>query len=69
MTRCKLGFRLIELLAAGAALAFSPEVYRADESGISFWLPGLYGSLSAVPTTPSGISRIPDMAAKMQRLR
>jgi hypothetical protein len=24
----------------------------ADESGISFWLPGLYGSLSATPTTP-----------------
>jgi hypothetical protein len=24
----------------------------ADESGISFWLPGLNGSLAAVPTTP-----------------
>jgi hypothetical protein len=24
----------------------------ADESGISFWLPGLYGSLSATPSTP-----------------
>jgi len=30
----------------------SPAISRADESGISFWLPGLYGSLSATPTTP-----------------
>ena len=37
-------------IAAGFALC--PEVSRADESGISFWLPGLYGSLSATPTTP-----------------
>ena len=29
-----------------------PEVSRADESGISFWLPGQYGSLAAVPQTP-----------------
>lgn len=28
------------------------QISRADESGVSFWLPGLYGSLSAVPTTP-----------------
>jgi hypothetical protein len=31
--------------------SFSEAAY-ADESGISFWLPGLYGSLSATPTTP-----------------
>jgi hypothetical protein len=30
----------------------STEIARADESGISFWLPGLYGSLAATPTTP-----------------
>lgn len=24
----------------------------ADEGGVSFWLPGLFGSLAAVPTTP-----------------
>ena len=35
-----------------AALLLFPEVSRADESGISFWLPGLYGSLAAAPTTP-----------------
>ena len=36
-------------LAAAAALLVSPDIARADESGISFWLPGLYGSLSATP--------------------
>lgn len=25
---------------------------RADESGVSFWVPGQFGSLAAVPTTP-----------------
>src|SRR5450631_3912005 len=44
--------RWIGLVAASAALVFTPEVSRADESGISFWLPGLNGSLAATPTTP-----------------
>ena len=35
-----------------AALLLCPEISRADESGISFWLPGLEGSLAATPTTP-----------------
>ena len=35
-----------------AALVLCPEISRADESGISFWLPGQYGSLAAVPQTP-----------------
>jgi hypothetical protein len=38
------------IVAAGFALC--PDISRADESGISFWLPGLYGSLAATPTTP-----------------
>lgn len=33
-------------------LSTAPEISRADESGISFWLPGQYGSLAAVPQTP-----------------
>lgn len=45
-------FRRIGVVAASVILAFSPEISRADESGVSFWLPGTYGSLSAVPTTP-----------------
>jgi hypothetical protein len=40
------------IAAFAASLALCPDVSRADESGISFWLPGLYGSLSATPTTP-----------------
>jgi hypothetical protein len=29
-----------------------PQIARADESGVSFWIPGLFGSLAAVPVTP-----------------
>ena len=29
-----------------------PHVAAADEGGISFWLPGLYGSFAATPTEP-----------------
>jgi hypothetical protein len=35
-----------------AALVLCPRISRADESGISFWLPGQYGSLAATPQTP-----------------
>ena len=35
-----------------ATLALYPEISRADESGISFWLPGNYASLAAVPQAP-----------------
>ncbi len=44
--------RRIGCAAAVAALTLWPELSRADESGISFWLPGLNGSLAATPTTP-----------------
>jgi hypothetical protein len=37
---------------AVATLALLPQISRADESGISFWVPGQFGSLAAVPTTP-----------------
>ncbi len=45
------------LLAAVAAIALggvvaSSTVSRADENGISFWIPGLFGSLAAVPQQP-----------------
>lgn len=35
-----------------AAFALSPTLSCADESGVSFWLPGHFGSLAAVPQTP-----------------
>jgi hypothetical protein len=38
--------------AAAAFLVLADRVARADEDGVSFWVPGLFGSLAAVPTTP-----------------
>ena len=39
------------LLVIGA-FALAPQRAVADESGVSFWLPGLFGSLAAVPVQP-----------------
>ena len=50
MTQLKMQW--LAVLAGAAALACSSDIARADESGLSFWLPGLYGSLAATPTTP-----------------
>jgi hypothetical protein len=33
-------------------IASTPQASLADEGGVSFWLPGLFGSLAAVPGTP-----------------
>ena len=33
-------------------VASTPRASLADEGGVSFWLPGLFGSLAAVPGTP-----------------
>ena len=38
-------------LAVAVACAFAP-MAAADESGVSFWIPGLFGSLAAVPQQP-----------------
>jgi hypothetical protein len=38
--------------AAIALLVISADPANADEGGVSFWLPGLFGSLAAVPGTP-----------------
>src|SRR5215467_1117370 len=35
-----------------AAIAILPAAARADEGGVSFWLPGIFGSLAAVPLQP-----------------
>src|SRR5215475_3187336 len=39
-----------------ALLSLPPQIARADEGGVSFWLPGLYGSLAAVPQQAPGWS-------------
>jgi hypothetical protein len=44
--------RRIGCAAATAALVLCPEISRADEGGVSFWVPGNYGSLAAVPQVP-----------------
>ncbi len=33
-------------------VVFSPRIALADEGGVSFWLPGLFGSLIATPAQP-----------------
>jgi hypothetical protein len=38
------------LAALTAAITFAPA--RADQGGVSFWLPGAFGSLAAAPVTP-----------------
>jgi hypothetical protein len=42
------------IIAATAisAMASASSVVWADEGGISFWLPGTFGSLAAVPQQP-----------------
>jgi len=37
---------------AVAAIALAPQACRADEGGVSFWVPGFFGSLAATPQQP-----------------
>src|SRR6516162_9700705 len=37
---------------AAALLTLPAQIARADEGGVSFWIPGFFGSLAATPTTP-----------------
>ena len=39
-------------LAVALAGALAPAAARADEGGVSFWLPGQFGSLAATPSEP-----------------
>lgn len=44
--------RALSVTAVATLLALPTQIASADESGVSFWLPGLFGSLAAVPQTP-----------------
>jgi hypothetical protein len=49
--------RRVPLLWSATALSLAlawlaPGLAHADEAGVSFWLPGLFSSLAAVPATP-----------------
>src|SRR5712671_8209853 len=58
MTRCRLkrrfGGRLIHsaIGIAAAMFGFLSDTAYADESGISYWLPGRFSSLAATPQVP-----------------
>src|SRR6202012_4956353 len=42
--------------AVAALLASSPQIARVDQGGVSFWIPGFFGSLAAVPSQAPGWS-------------
>jgi hypothetical protein len=42
--------------AVAALLAYPVQIARADEGGVSFWIPGFFGSLAAVPAQAPGWS-------------
>ncbi len=46
------GSRSASLIFALTALTCSVNIASADEGGVSFWVPGLFGSLAAAPQVP-----------------
>jgi hypothetical protein len=40
------------LILAAAIIGLSADFAHADETGVSFWVPGFFGSLAAAPQTP-----------------
>ena len=50
--RSRIRFRRAVLCLALVFIAGSTDGSRADEGGVSFWLPGIFGSLAAVPQQP-----------------
>jgi len=52
MGRTKASNLLREAVVAITLVA--PQLAQADEGGVSFWLPGLFGSLAAVPQQQPG---------------
>ena len=42
----------IGIAASCALAALAPKPALADEGGVSFWVPGFFGSLAATPQTP-----------------
>jgi hypothetical protein len=45
-------YRILAGALAAFALLAHPQAALADEGGVSFWLPGTFGSLAATPGTP-----------------
>src|SRR5262249_34012879 len=51
-TSSRVRSRLTAAFIAFAAVACSTNLSKADEGGVGFWFPGLFGSLAAVPQVP-----------------
>ena len=51
-SRCRALLHSAAALIALAAVVCSSDIAAADEGGVSFWLPGLFGSLAATPQQP-----------------
>jgi hypothetical protein len=43
---------IIAIAVSGALMALAPKPALADEGGVSFWIPGFFGSLAATPQQP-----------------
>jgi hypothetical protein len=44
--------RYLSIAALAVLFALPAQVAHADEGGVSFWIPGFFGSLAATPTQP-----------------
>jgi len=51
-SRCLPGKRSAVIAALAAASVLFSQAALADEGGVSFWLPGFFGSLAAAPQQP-----------------
>jgi hypothetical protein len=51
-SRQRVRFRLATAFFGVAAITYSTNISLADEGGISFWIPGFFGSLAATPQQP-----------------
>src|ERR1700692_285427 len=50
--RARVRFRLASAFLPFAAVTYSTNISLADEDGVSFWVPGFFGSLAATPQQP-----------------
>ena len=51
----RLSLRMVAVVTTfGLGITSVPTGSLADEGGVSFWLPGIYGSLAAVPQAAPG---------------
>jgi hypothetical protein len=50
--RVRFRLRLLAVAFVLAVVASVPDIARADENGISFWVPGFFGSMAATPLQP-----------------